>query len=361
MWIYQREGGTYWVGYAVEGRSFRESLKTRDKRAAELKAATLVKEAELRAAGVETHARTNRSEPDALVSEYQGELERRGRTHAHVQPVISRLKYMLVDARTLVEITPEWIRRRLSQIADQGRVTARTSNRYRLAVFGFFRWLVRERRWTGNPVEAVGGARETEPARRRRALTPEELSGLVAVAPPTRSTCYLLAATSGLRRSELKHLCWGDLDLEAGTVRVRAKTSKNRREATLPLPPQTVEALRDLRADATPDARVLRGVPGVKTLAKDLRAAGIESVSAEGVVDFHALRVTYGTSLARAGVPLAQAQRLLRHCDPKLTANVYTRLELHDARGAARKLGDLLSAATHAPQEPPSELRRSGT
>ena len=56
-------------------------------------------------------------------------------------------------------------------------------------------------------------------------------------------------------------------------------------------------------------------------------------------LDFHALRVTYGTSLARAGVRLQTAQRLLRHSTPVLTANVYTRLELHDLRGAVERLG----------------------
>jgi integrase len=55
-------------------------------------------------------------------------------------------------------------------------------------------------------------------------------------------------------------------------------------------------------------------------------------------LDFHALRVTYGTALARAGVRLQVAQRLMRHSTPVLTANVYTRLELHDLRGAVERL-----------------------
>ncbi len=32
------------------------------------------------------------------------------------------------------------------------------------------------------------------------------------------------------------------------------------------------------------------------------------------------------------------AQRLLRHSTPVLTANVYTRIELHDLRGAVERL-----------------------
>ena len=49
-------------------------------------------------------------------------------------------------------------------------------------------------------------------------------------------------------------------------------------------------------------------------------------------------RVTFATLLARAGVPLVQAQHLMRHSDPKLTANVYTRLELVDRRKAVEKV-----------------------
>lgn len=32
------------------------------------------------------------------------------------------------------------------------------------------------------------------------------------------------------------------------------------------------------------------------------------------------------------------AQRLMRHSDPKLTANVYSKLELHDGRAAVEKI-----------------------
>jgi site-specific recombinase XerD len=39
--------------------------------------------------------------------------------------------------------------------------------------------------------------------------------------------------------------------------------------------------------------------------------------------DFHANRHTFISNLGRAGVPLATAQKLARHADPKLTANVY--------------------------------------
>ena len=53
----------------------------------------------------------------------------------------------------------------------------------------------------------------------------------------------------------------------------------------------------------------------------DCRRAGIPKRDQRGrTVDLHALRTTFGTHLARAGVPLSTAQKLMRHKDPKLTA-----------------------------------------
>ena len=46
--------------------------------------------------------------------------------------------------------------------------------------------------------------------------------------------------------------------------------------------------------------------------------------------DFHAHRHTFISNLGKAGVPLSLAQKLARHCDPKLTSNVYTHLEIAD-------------------------------
>ncbi len=56
----KRTWGPYWVQYHIRGRLVRVSLRTRDKRSAEIAAAELVKKAELRAAGVfEPHRRAH--------------------------------------------------------------------------------------------------------------------------------------------------------------------------------------------------------------------------------------------------------------------------------------------------------------
>ncbi len=55
-------------------------------------------------------------------------------------------------------------------------------------------------------------------------------------------------------------------------------------------------------------------------------------------LDFHALRHSFATALGRAGVGLAQAQALLGHADPRLTAAVYMHLGVEDLRGAVAKV-----------------------
>ncbi len=50
-------------------------------------------------------------------------------------------------------------------------------------------------------------------------------------------------------------------------------------------------------------------------------------------VDFHGLRHSFGTAVVRSA-GLALGQRLLRHSDPRLTANVYTHLDDRDTQAA---------------------------
>lgn len=59
--------------------------------------------------------------------------------------------------------------------------------------------------------------------------------------------------------------------------------------------------------------------------------------------DFHSLRHTFGTLLNQARVPLATAQRLMRHSDPKLTAGIYTHVLLTDKAEELSKLPKLVA------------------
>jgi integrase len=73
----------------------------------------------------------------------------------------------------------------------------------------------------------------------------------------------------------------------------------------------------------------------------DLMNVGIPSSDVGRVVDFHALRTTFITSLARAGVAPAMAQKLARHSDINLTLGTYTKLHLGELAHAVGKLASI--------------------
>ncbi len=127
----------------------------------------------------------------------------------------------------------------------------------------------------------------------------------------------------------MKQLMWSDVHLDAPKpfIDVRASTTKNKKSALIPLVPALADALRSLRAArGEASSRVFRnGVPTAETLRDDLKACRIAVCDDLGrIVDFHALRHTFGTMLALAGIPPRVAMELMRHSDMRLTQNTYT-------------------------------------
>lgn len=235
------------------------------------------------------------------------------------------------------------------------------SNHYIRSIKGFSRWLWRERRTPDDPL--VGLRRMNAEADRRhvrRPLTVEELKRLTDVTqqskttyrgrdwlftPDDRAILYSIAAYSGLRAKEIASLTKDDFDFETETLIVAASNTKNRKTAKLPLHPTLSEKLKTWFAtlDREPLFPGSWCVPGKsragETLKRDLKRAGIAYRDAGGrVVDFHALRYTFITSLAKAGVHPAKAQRLARHSTIALTMNVYTQLDVEDLRDAVASL-----------------------
>ncbi|MFO0848330.1 MAG: site-specific integrase [Gemmataceae bacterium] len=130
------------------------------------------------------------------------------------------------------------------------------------------------------------------------------------------------------------------LDAEPPIVTVEGTRTKNRRTAVLPLRQDVVTELREWLREKPAD-QTLFPVAGRKRkvmLRADLKAASIEPVVDGKVIDVHALRVSFITHLSLGGVPLAVAQKLARHSDPRLTSNVYTSLGLSELYKAVESL-----------------------
>ena len=288
-----------------------------------------------------------------VTREYLVELARRGRTETYQRAIGAALYVVAQEAgvSTVGELDTRALRRALGRLSH---LAPATINRHRGAVHGLYRWLYREDRVDSNPAARVAPV-ELVRTRTNRALTDDELRRLVSAWPPyrreqfaTRRVFYLLAASTGLRTGEIVSLRRVDLDLERGLVTLAGKHTKNRRDARLPLTPDVVEELRPLLEGLDPGQRPFTSKINTRTWLNDLERAGIPRDTDEGRVDQHSLRRTFCTRLARAGVPLVHAQRLMRHSDPKLTASVYTRLEIVDDRAAVGRMPSLFAGHAEA-------------
>ncbi len=269
------------------------------------------------------------------------------------------------------------------QDPDSKPLSARTINIHRAAIMAFCNWCVQEGRLAANPLARLARSEETEPARKRRSLTEDEIARLLKAAQERplrdaltirrgknkgklianvksnmrrrlerigqeRALVYKFMMLTGLRRGEVSSLTIASLHLDEDNpyVRIEGKHAKSGRAATLPLRGDLTDDLRkhiDRLADGgekTPDTLLFNlGRNFLRTFNLDLAAAGIPKRDAQGrTLDVHCLRHTFATLLARNSVSPSIAQKLMRHSDIRLTMNTYTHLDLADTANAVAVL-----------------------
>jgi integrase len=233
-----------------------------------------------------------------------------------------------------------------------------TLNHYLTVLKTFCNWLVREKRILENPVSYIAKLNAAVDRRlERRAFTLDELQRLLAAAEAgkhhhglsghERALLYRMAVETGLRWSELYSLAKSSFNFtgDTATVTIKARSAKNRKDDILPL---RLELAADMKVHLEPLQPSDKAFPGMwedkgaDMVRIDLKAAGIPYIDVDGGQgDFHALRHTFGTMLNLAGVPLATAQRLMRHSDSKLTANFYTHILVENKAEALAKLPEI--------------------
>lgn len=238
-----------------------------------------------------------------------------------------------------------------------------TIRHYTDALDAFCLWCVEREYLPAHPLARLTRLAMT-PVTRRRVLTLDEIHRLLAAAPAHRSLLYAVALCSGLRASELRALRVTDLDVDAGGLRLHAAWTKNRQDGFQPLPRAMVHRLHawgvtgEAARRYTP--RPIRGVPADALLyvsanpgrefAQDRTQAGIARSTAQGYVDFHALRTTYINLVIATGATIKEWQPLVRHARPELTMTRYAQSQDAAAREAVEKVGaSLFFAPERAP------------
>jgi len=208
-----------------------------------------------------------------------------------------------------------------------------------------------------NPIRLVrqSAKRRSKPV----VLTPSEIRTLLEGLKIREKTLVFIAASTGIRQSELFALKWGDIDLSAATMNVTrsivhgfvspCKTESSQKP--VPIHPLVAEALVKWRKrskyrqpeDWVFASRYSRGEKpywGQAILQKYLRPAALK-LGIEKRFGWHTFRHTYSTLLRSVGTEFKVMQELLRHSTLRSTMDIYTQAVTpakHSAQAAVMSL-----------------------
>ena len=199
-----------------------------------------------------------------------------------------------------------------------------------------------------NVVSFVAGANAP---RRDDALSAEEADAVLKAARGDRlEALWVLALKYGMRPTELMALCWSDVDLDDGKLKVaKAKSAAGVRD--LPLLAGTLEALKAHRRRQTAErleagplwhdtGHVFTRPDGLPTYHRLLNKSWHALLARAKVADRrpYATRHTAATLLLEADVPLEVVSAILGHSGISITADVYAKVRSDLKRRGLAKL-----------------------
>lgn len=307
--LYRRHG-IYWRQYRTNGRTFRESLHTRDRSTAIYIKAQ--KDREL------LEGQNILPDQHALclpvLEKYRRDF-RHARTAKHNSDQDKRIKDFLAwaGARSFNQITTPKIKEYLNHCIEK-KLGLFTVNAVLQNLKTWLRYCHKERYITDNP--AAGIPKYRVPQRAVRCLSPDEIKAILDAAQNTRlyvdrkPTLYPVIATglyTGLRQRELFTLAWSDIDWSQNIIRVVNKagfTTKNKKNRAIPLHAVLKDILRPLKKkdgpcfDTTNQRRIFSRIR---------KAAHLNGIG------WHTLRHTFASQALMSGIPIATVSKWLGH------------------------------------------------
>jgi len=223
------------------------------------------------------------------------------------------------------------------------RVVALLSKMFNL---GIKKWNMRDRQ-TGNPCEGIERNPETK---RKRYLKPDELARLMTVLDdfPDKQAVNIvrLLLLTGARFGEVAGAKWEQLDLDAAKWTKPGAETKQKTEHEVPLSPEALQLLQEIRAEANEDAKYVfpgRNGVGYRVDLKKPWPAICKAAHITGL-RIHDLRHSYASLLISAGQSLSTVGALLGHTQP-ITTHRYAHLLDDPLRKATGQVGALIRGA----------------
>lgn len=243
------------------------------------------------------------------------------RLHALAAPIISE--------KELEAITPDDIQAAL--IAAEETAGSRQAQLAYTLLHAVFRRAVRSGHIRQSPVEAVD--KPAHEGKQGRAIEGADWQRLAPII--SGDVAFALACFAGLRRGEVLGLRRGDIDLDAGLIRVERQRVRVKGQLVtappkssagvriVPISPELAPILCKAVRNLLPAAYLVPISP--ETLGRRWstaqKAAGIKTP-----YRIHDLRHTYATRLVLEGINLRVLQYVIGHADYQLTVSTYTHI-----------------------------------
>jgi integrase len=399
----ERHGRTWRAVWTVDGKTYRQSTGTADKREAEKRLAELVApyrlsseaKADAKAAKVAGRAGLGAT-ATALASDAKRKRLAAGRlavplskawerfdTSPRREPVVEKLngiyetrfssfvawaKKNRPDIVGLADVDAEAVEGFMRLL--RAKVAPKTYNDYRALFVQVWNLLDKEAGLDGfNPWQEIKPLPKDTHVRRE--LTVEELARVVTPLEGELKLLFALGIYTGLRMGDCATMDWGAVDLARGFIQWRPrKTKKHGTIVRIPLFPALAAMLAEIpvrrrrgfilpelaeeygRDSAYVSERVQRifKAAGIKTTSDTGRANPKNTQTTRQAVDvgFHSLRHTFVSLCANAGVPLPIVQAIVGHTNAAMTTH-YFHVSDDALRGAVAALPNVFRAPAALP------------
>ena len=341
MKLYQRENGIWYLDYTLNGKRIRKSLKTN------LKEVAKAKEAELR---LEIDRQNLKLDPEVILIREYFDIYRRS-AKQRLSPNSFKRYCAVFD--NFVEYSKQKGQKQLSEIKtkhvedyilsrkEKDKVAAKTANVELTALSGAYEHAIRLNYLRDNPAKGI----KRFPKKARKApkfFTKEELNLILEKEKkPIYRAVWEFLANTGLRKGELEHLEWDDIDFDNREIRVRPKAdweTKTKDSRNVPMNERAFEILVNLRKRTKKEKTVFVNSIGNPFKPDDLYSKFKPLLKGLGIDgNVHTLRHTFASHLVMAGVDLATVGQLLGHKDISTTM-IYAHLAPEHVKKAVDKL-----------------------
>ena len=289
-------------------------------------------------------------------------------SRVHLLPYFDTLKIKLADVDRHVIQTYINEKHRCGRVDGKGGLSAKTMRLHKNVMYQTLKEAVINNILPSNPCEYVVLPQLQH--YESKFYTAEQITALLeAIKDEPIYPLIKVAVIYGLRRSEVCGLKWDSIDFDADTLMIKHtvtkvsktvekdKTKNAASRRSFPLLPEVKQLLLDLKAREA-ENRKLFGKEYKQTdyifrwddgrsmapdfvsqkFAKLLRQHGFPHIR------FHELRHSCASVLIAMGFSLRDVQEWLGHSDIKMTANIYSHLDVTRKKSIADKLGSSFSA-----------------